>query len=445
MLTKRLEVSSEISAKPREHNWFQRRLGRIQLNVYPSEVTEKKILPGGRAVLDKTKELITTAQHHSYTQSYSIDADVAGVEVFQTFQQASKAKPNVKFGLLVDNIISVNNVHGSPLFGRNQEAWQQREDTFHALDDLNSNGHAQVVVTNDFNIWNLVRSNPLYRDHEKVATADGERAIVSSANIGQHHLDWLDGGIYLQGPIAGYIESLVANTFARARELKAVFRTRNPEEFFRRHGLPSGKDVLGSVVRNPQTRGKSVTFHEPTGEKVKLLTDSFWPWYQEATNEGFAMVAKAKPGAKVDIYTPYPGIYSLTHQMLKARKHDVEVTLHIPKNNNTPTYNPSLLRRPLRAPFEAQMKVWKNRLKKHGIHLVEFDGDKVSQGMAHLKAVRVKNPDNTGTLLIGSMNLGKGLITHWNREMGVEVEGPAVLAEFDKFAGFIGQQSTQVF
>jgi phosphatidylserine/phosphatidylglycerophosphate/cardiolipin synthase-like enzyme len=438
---------------PRKVNPLRRRFGRIQEDIYPTESTKLSILPSGRAVLDATKNLITTARHHTYTQTYTIDADLAGVEIFQTFKEASRAKPDVKFGLLVDHIIAMVNSHG--VVGKNNTpATEKKEATFRALNDLNDNGHAQVVVTNDFNFWKL-ENNPPHRDHKKATTADGQRAIVGSANIGEHHLEWVDGGIYLEGPAAAVVEDDVASTFAHASGLKNVLQTRTPQEFFKRHrGLPTGKDILGSIVRNPQTRGRRVIIHEPNGEKIHVLTDSFWgkmlffPGYQEATSEGFSMVENAPKGAKVDIFTPYPGIYSLTNYMAKARKKGVEVTLHIPSNNNIPLYNPNVLRQTkgdfLRKPVEWQLKAWKARMKRLGIQLVEFDGDDVSRGMIHLKAIRVQNPDGTGSLLIGSPNFGRGLIAHHNREIAVKVENAKTLGEFDEFMATINSQSTKV-
>lgn len=458
-----IEQRTDFSPTPQHTDRFTRRrggtslaqrFGRVITVVEVGEETRATFLPSGRHVIDAQQRLIREASDHSYHQTYAFDGDKLGDEFIALWQGKHRADPTVRQHLLVDNGVAFWNANGTV---RDDKVRQQRDATFDQLNGLEEEGAATVRVTNWFHLWNFLRSNPFHRDHKKITTADGEKAVVGSVNTVEHHRQWLDAGVLLEGPVARIIEQDVENTLAATQRWGHVFKAKDVRDYFRRGYWKEAlkepdqflEDLLGSIVRNPQRRGSKTIIRSPNGDEMQVVTDSFFRHYREATRASYGLVEEARRGDVVDVISPYPGLVELTQRMMTAaRKHKAEVNLHIPANNNYMLYNPTRAHSPVaRKILEANVALWKWRLKRAGVHIYEFEGDEVNQGMTHFKSVSLRKRNGEQKVLIGSMNLSMGLFSGFNREIGVLLtqHHKEFMDEYNAFMNMVKKQSRRTF
>lgn len=421
------EVTPLSPLSQKTKNWWQKRFGRIIGHVSVDTETTATFLPTGRAVIDAQKKLISEATSHSYHQTYSLDLDRVGQEFLHTLREKKQQSPTVQQHILVDNSIAWWNANGT--VARHDDAQKQKDETFQELNRLEEEGTAVVRVTNWFHFWNLLHSNPFHRDHKKITTADGKKAIIGSVNTGVHHDTWLDAGVLLEGPTAKVIEHDIEDTLTETNRWVHAYKADSIKDYIRRGYWKEvvtdpdkfKDDLIGSLVRNPQRRGRRTIIHSPSGDEIHVGTDSFYRPYREATRMAYELLHEAQKGDTVDITSPYPGMMILTNKMiLAARKKGVEVNLHMPSNNNYVLYNPRREQHPvMRKLLEINLALWKKRLKHAGITIYEYEGDNISQGMIHFKSVSLRKADGRQKVLIGSMNLSMGPLSGSNREIGV--------------------------
>ena len=439
------------SQKP---NWFLRRFGRIREDVYVDMPTTATFLPSGRAVMEAQKNLIIHAEDHSYHQTYSFDMDRVGQEFMDAWRDKHEKDPQVKQHILVDNSIAWWNANGT--VSRVKDARQLHDETFVQLNHLEEEGIATVRITNWFHLQNILHSNPFHRDHKKITSADGKKAIVGSVNTGAHHDMWLDGGVLLEGPAAKVVEEDVENTLAETSRWTHVFKASDVWDYFKRGYWKDAisqpdkfkDDLLGSIVRNPQRRGSRVIIHGPDNDQIVVATDSYFRPYREATRLAQELHQQATTGDVLDVTSPYPGMMIETGELMRAAKRGAEVNLHMPAKNNYSLYNPRRMANPfVRKILEANLALWKLRLKVAGVHVYEYEGDAITRGMIHFKSVSLRKKDGMQKVLIGSMNLSMGLGSGSNREIGVLLTNhhKEFSQEYNAFMDMVKKQSQKIF
>lgn len=444
---------------------------------------EGKVLRSGREIMDTMIDLIGQAKYSVDMQFYAFEAKDRGKEIIEACVKAHEANPNLKIRVLIDN--SVEYLHNGKIVGRDEEAKKDRDETNELLMRYRDEGVLEeVAVTNWFNpgnqTANVLRlySNILHRDHKKLFLVDSRdremypdakpKAIVGSANITNNHSDfWKDGGrLFSDEGLVKVLQEDFEYTASHAKKWKRVYDAPSPSKYWEKYGhdllrrgalLDLAKDGWASIVRNAERRGRRIVVTpDPEGRKERdqvFATDSAYPrWFfglgrHAATEENFKLLKKAKPGEIVNIPTPYPGFYVLTHHMLKASKRGVKVNLIIPKKNNHVLYNhekidalslPKLLGPidpVLRRAAHANLTHWERRLSNGGIDIFKYTGKKEGlDAMLHFKGATLERNDGSVRSINGSPNLSKGLMSGFNRELIVATEGEA---ETDGLLAFI--------
>ncbi len=437
------EKHVHVSPLLRARRLIRKTFGRVEEHITVDRDTQLTLLTSGRQVFDEAKKLIQTATHHSNLQSYSYDMDPVGYEFVDTFRQTKRENPSVEQNVVIDNSTRWWNHNG--FINQKKEARERHDETFRELNKLTHEGVINGWITNWFHIFHRGSSSPFFRDHKKIITADGERAIVTTANIGIHHVEWRDIGVRLDGPAARVVEDDVWHTIAAARKWHRVHDTGSITEYLREHGKEISSDpesalydLVGAVVRNPSRRGRKIVVHEPSGNEIQVVTDGSY-FYLEATRAAHQMIDTAEKGDRVSVMSPYPGLVTLTRRMLRAAKKGALVDLYIPHKNTYSLYNPKKIKfGPLRAVAEAYVATWKKLLKQSGVTIYEYTGN---GGMNHAKAVSVSKKNGDQEVLIGSMNLNMGPLAGLNREMGVVTNDRKFGNEFSTFLEEIRAQS----
>lgn len=426
--------------------YAKNKFGRVVEHVATHADTKLTLLTSGRQVITEAERLVGSARHHANVQFYSFDMDTIGHEVVDRFRQAKKTNPDVEINVVVDNSTYWWNYYG--VVGRKKEARERRDETFKEIDALTDEGVINGWVTNWFYILHRGSSSPFFRDHKKIVTADSERALVTSANIGEHHVRWRDIGVLLEGPAAKVIEDDTWHTIATAKRWRRVHETESIYDYLKQHGKdithdPESAlyDLVGAVVRNPSRRGRKIIVHEPSGNEIQVVTDGSY-FYLEATRAASQMIHAAAKGDRVSVMTPYPGLVTMTGQMMRAAKKGVQVDLYIPGNNNYHLYNPENIRfAPFRILAKGYQHIWKKLLKQAGITVYAYAEN---SGMNHAKAVSVAKANGDTQVLIGSMNLNVGLFSGLNREIGIVTDNKQLAADFEVFLQEIREQSTML-
>lgn len=393
--------------------------------------------------------MIGTAKKSIDLQFYTFEADTTGRKVLDALRSAKEKNPNIQIRLLIDGSNDFRHDGGSVWLS--EAARKKRDETYEIINGMKDEGIFDAKMTN----WashnpfsNIIVSNILHRDHKKLVVIDGQNenpmALVTSANVASYHENIRKelGRVYhgTSGPVPA-IAADFESSFKQAKEWEHVYSVRSVAEYIQKYGWLSRtlfKDALGSIVRNPQTPGERVVFKSgPKGRDEAVLTDSFWSeklshiterligWKfgaREATNEGFSMIDSAQSGDQVVIFSPYPGIFSLTGHLIKAAHRGVDTHLIISQSYEHEMINPHNLTG-IKRILQPIYAGWPKRLAQNGIYLHEYRGKKESgHGELHAKGVILMRKDGTVRTLIGSTNFSKGPISGMNREIAVVEE-----------------------
>lgn len=417
-------------------------------------------LTTGKDIIQKMITMTHEAKYSIDFQTYTFEADETGRKILDAFTAAKAKNPDLKIRFVVDNSISFR--HDSSYVGWNGEARKKRDETYELLNKMKEDGiFEDVKITNWFPqnpVINAIHlySNILHRDHKKLMVVDGRdykdhpdaepQALVTSANVAKYHeFDRKElGRVYhgTEGPVP-YLESDFDYTFHHAQEWGNVYSVRSVREYIQKYGVFGrnfGKDFIGSIVRNPLKPGERMVFREGSkGHDSAVLTDSLFGKFpavekllgrklgaREATDELFSMLDLAKPGDSVIAFTPYPGIFTLTHHLTEAAKRGVDVHLIISQNYENELINPKKTTGWNKVAY-AFFANWPDRLTKSGVVLHEYKGEKEGyQGVLHAKGAVLMRSDGTARTLIGSTNFSKGPMSGLNREIAVVEESDAL-------------------
>lgn len=420
------------------------------------KIPQKETLTTGKEIISRIVSMIGQAKYSVDLQFYTFEADATGKKVLDAIRAAKERNPNLQVRLLADN--SIDYFHGGSLVHKNGNGRQKRDETYELLNSMKAEGILDVKITNWFsrNPISLI-SNIIHRDHKKLVLVDSRdlalhpdahpMAMVTSANIAEQHEYRRKevGRVYhgTDGPIP-LLQYDFNNSEKEAQEWERVYSVRSIGEYIKRYGFINRhmlNDALGSIVRNPQKSGEKLIYKEGTSEHPDrynaVLTDSFWsekfsrPFEQlfgkkigsrEATNEGFVMLDRAKPGEEVIVFTPYPGIFSLTKHLVNASQRGVKVHLIIAQNYEHELINPKNLAT-WQKPLGRWYSNWPKRIVQSGVVLHEYTGKKEGlSGELHAKGVVWMRSDGSVRTLIGSTNFSKGPVSGMNREIAVVEE-----------------------
>lgn len=422
-------------------------------------------LTNGKEIFSRMLSMIGGAKHSIDLQFYTFDADATGKKVLNALAEAKRRNPQLSIRLLMDNSLSFHNLNGN-----SEEIKRIRDETYHIVNQMTTDGILDAKVTNWFPHNPLFISNVIHRDHKKGVFIDAldpdkhpdahPMALVTSANVAAYHEYERKeiGRVYhgADGPMP-YLERDFNNSFNHAKEWEHVYSVQSFGEYVQRNGILGktfNRDLIGFIVRNPQAPGERMQFTPgPKGHDEAVLTDSFWgeaisrPFEKlfgkkigarEATNEAFSMLDLAQKNEKVIIFSPYPGMISLTRHLKQAAQRGVEVHLIIAQNYEKELYNPKHLKlwqRPLKAFFDR----WPKQLTKGGVILHEYTGEKEGyKGELHAKGALWIRTDGSVRTLIGSTNFSKGPVGGMNRELAVveesDMSDPMVTYAYDLMA-----------
>lgn len=418
----------------------------------PFPQRKSETLTTGKEVIGRLIGMIGEAKHSIDLQFYTFEADSTGRKVLSALASAKERNPDLKIRLLVDNSISIR--HGGKFVTRNGDAKEKRDATYQLLNEMKDGGILEdVKVTNWFPRNPIVNSlhffsNVLHRDHKKLVTVDMRdvdtypndtpMALITSANIAEYHENSRKevGRVYhgTEGPVP-LIQQDFDYTFHKAQEWQRVYSVRSVGEYFQKYGLRRDvfRDLLGAIVRNPQKPGERLVFKDgPEGHDSAVVTDSFWGKLpligrrlgsREATDELFSMLKRAKQGEKVVVFTPYPGIWSLTRRLNRAAKRGVDTHLVISENYENELFNPINPQSLADRIFQPFFASWPRRITKHGVVLHEYLGKQDNlDGELHAKGAVWMRADGSARTLIGSTNFSKGPFSGMNREIAVVEE-----------------------
>lgn len=396
----------------------------------------------GKEIFQHMIGMIGSAKKSIDLQFYTFEADTTGRNVLDALRLAKERNPDLQIRLLIDGSNDFRHDGGSVFFS--DESRKKRDETYEIINNMKDEGIFDAKMTNWFshNPFNtLVVSNMFHRDHKKLVIFDKDTddpsAMITSVNVAKYHENARKelGRIYYgtDGPVP-YLAKDFENSFKQAKEWEHVYSVRSIAEYIHKYGWFSKtlvKDAIGSVVRNPQSPGKRMVFLSgPQGYDSAVLTDSFWPKIfgkniigaREATNEGFTMLDNAQKGDRVIVFTPYPGMFSLTGHLIKAARRGIDVHLIISQNYEHEMVNPKNFHGPLRL-LEPMYTSWPKRLARNGVYLHEYLGKKEeNKGELHAKGVVWMRKDGSVRTLIGSTNFSKGSISGMNREIAVVEE-----------------------
>ena len=421
-------------------------LNRIVQHVYADTNSTFTFIPSGREALTTAEHMVAGAQNYSISQFYSYDMDAIGHEYADNLRATHQARPAVSQNLIVDGSIAMWN-HNGAIHRKNVR--QMKDEAYREINHMVDNGDISGWVTNWFHILKSFRgsSNPIHRDHKKIVTVDGQEALLTSANIGEHHTHWGDIGVKIDGPVTRVLEEDQLHTISTAKRWKRVHGTESLTEYGQEYGREVFKDpkealfdLLGAFIRNPSRRGRKVIVHEPQGE-TQIVSDSV-PFFREATRAAFGMIKEAKKGDTLHVGTPYPGLFVLAgHLMAASLFRHADVTLHIPHNNNYALYNAKKAPFPFKPFVALGNAAWKGVLKASGVKVSEYNGNHDSHGMNHAKFVSLEKADGNQKIWLGSSNLSIGPVTGFNREIAAIISNKEFSTAFNRYVGWLTDNS----